>query len=95
VAEQHQMVLVARVPGGDEEWNCTQCERRIQLRWLPRFRNTVLVAGDEHATHGGGKGGVSLASVSVTPSPSGPEREWLRSSGIDWNGLAGPEARSA
>ena len=95
MAETHEMLLTGRVASGEERWLCTSCARETLVTWSPRFRSTALVEGDQHAAHAGGKGGATMSTVSVHQAPSGMARAWLRTSGIDWDGLAGPEARSA
>lgn len=81
------MVQTETAPGGAEEWTCTQCSRRLMIRWTPEFDKLVLDRGDEHAPHAGGKGGVGFGRVSVEPAPAGPtdrDHDWLAGLGIAW-----------
>jgi hypothetical protein len=51
----------------------------------------VVDEGDSAATHAGAKEGVLMGTaVSRAPSSEVPpdERRWLRSNGIDWDGIA-------
>ncbi|MER5452125.1 hypothetical protein ABT052_22860 [Streptomyces sp. NPDC002766] len=84
----HEMVLTRTVESGAEEWSCLSCDRRMLLRWPPRYEKVVLEPGDEDVTHVGGKGGVRVGAVETTPAPQPvAERDmrWLRDNGIDWN----------
>jgi hypothetical protein len=60
------------------------------LRWPPDFEKLVLEHGEDTAIHVGGKGGLRLGDVAVTPAPAGDvpgdELQWLRDNGIDWDG---------
>lgn len=98
--EMHQLTLSDRSATGEEVWSCPSCERRLLVTWQPDFRRTVLARGDDNVRHSAakgpiGSGSVGLGSVSVTSTPAEAELRWLRHSGIDWDGLAGPETRSA
>ena len=95
MADTHEMTLSRRLTSSEEHWVCTSCARQILVSWTPRFRTTVLEDGDERTQHVGGKGGATLATVSVNQTPTRMARAWLLASGIDWDGLAEPEARSA
>ena len=95
LAEAHEMTMTERLTTGEERWVCARCERHTLVSWVPRFRSRVIEAGDEAVAHIGGKGGAKLATVSVHQVPSHSTRDWLHMSGIDWDGLAGPQARSA
>jgi hypothetical protein len=84
------MVLVGSTGSGAEEWSCPTCGHRVLLRWPPDYERLVLDHGDPTAVHVGGKGGVQVSDVVVTPSPVSDvptaERQWLRENGIDWDG---------
>jgi hypothetical protein len=84
------MILNGRTESGTEEWICPSCSRRMLLRWPPDFEKLVLEHGEETAIHVGGKGGLQLGEVAVTPGPAsdvpGDELQWLRDNGIDWDG---------
>lgn len=85
------MVLAGLTESGAEEWLCPVCQRRMLLRWRPHFETLVLEHGDSNALHAGSKGGASLHTEAAAPPPSGPfagDEQWLRSNGIDWDGLA-------
>lgn len=43
----HEMVLTRTVESGAEEWSCLSCDRRMLLRWPPRYEKVVLEPGDE------------------------------------------------
>ncbi len=89
VSDKHEMVLIGPAESGAEEWACPTCGRRMLLRWPPHYEKLVLAPGDPTAAHVGGKGGVRLASVEVTPAPAAhvpeSERQWLRDNGMDWD----------
>jgi hypothetical protein len=60
------------------------------LRWPPNYEKLVLTPGDPNATHVGGKGGIQMTGVGVSPAPAAEmpngDLEWLRDNGIDWAG---------
>lgn len=58
--EQHEMVLMTTHDSGAEEWYCPTCGRRFLMQWSPNYDKIVLEQGDIHATHGGGKSGLSI-----------------------------------
>src|ERR1051325_3958018 len=93
---RHEMVLESTDVSGEEEWNCPTCGRRILIRWEPKFKGTVLKTGDEYASHSGGKGGLQMGSMQVTPTvnlisendPSlAPWTRWINEDGFEnlWN----------
>jgi hypothetical protein len=54
---QHEMLLESISPIGTEEWVCPTCERRLlKLSWHPDFKEIVVRAGNESATHNTGEG---------------------------------------
>ena len=86
------MVLAERTESGAEEWVCPTCGRRMLMRWPPNYEKLVLEHGDATAVHVGGKGGLRVRSITVTPVPP-PEMpaadcDWLRDNGIDWDGTS-------
>ena len=60
--QYHKMILESH-SSGEEIWNCPTCGRRFQVNWEPKFKKTVLEAGDENASHTGGKSGLEMGSV--------------------------------
>jgi hypothetical protein len=64
---QHQMVLVQTHGTGVDEWLCIECGRRFLMSYPPKYKRIVLVPGDEHAAHSGGKGGLQMGGVQVAP----------------------------
>lgn len=86
--EPHPMVQTDTAASGAEEWACTQCPRRLRIRWSPEFERLVLERGDETAAHAGGNGGLAIRGVSTAPSPAAPtghDRAWLAQQGITWD----------
>lgn len=65
--EQHEMILDKTHPSGVDEWYCPSCGRRLLLDYAPKFKKTVLEAGDEYAVHSGGKGGLRIGRMQVRP----------------------------
>lgn len=53
--EKHEMILEKTYSSGAEEWNCPTCGRRMLINWNPKFKRTVLEAGNPEATHSGFK----------------------------------------
>ena len=85
------MMPAGRTESGAEEWLCPVCDRRILLRRPPQFEMLVVSEGDPAATHAGAKGGVLMgetAAGAAGPEVPYDERRWLRSNGIDWDGIA-------
>ena len=66
--QQHEMQLDKTHSSGAEEWYCPRCERRFLLCWPPAYQKVVLEAGDEYATHTGGKGGLRMAPPQISDS---------------------------
>lgn len=89
---QHQMVHTATTDSGAYEWSCTQCSRRLLLRWPPAYEKLVLDRGDENVPHAGGTGGMQIATdiAPQAPQPGEVDHSWLADNGIDWG-----EERSA
>lgn len=65
--QHHIMVLDKQYPSGEEDWYCPTCGRRFIVNWQPKFKRTILEIGDEGAVHSGGKGGLLIGSMQVTP----------------------------
>jgi len=65
--QQHEMYLEQTHLSGVEEWCCPVCGRRILINWEPKFWKSVLDVGDEYAMHSGGKGGIQVGSMQVSP----------------------------
>lgn len=65
--ENHEMVLEITHPSGEEEWNCPTCGRRLLISWEPSFKKTILDAGDQFSIHSGGKGGLKIGNIQITP----------------------------
>jgi hypothetical protein len=63
---QHEMQLVQTHSSGAEEWHCPTCGRRFLMKWPPSYSKIVIEAGDEHALHSGGKGGLRLGVPTVS-----------------------------
>jgi hypothetical protein len=97
--QHHVMVLDKQYPTGEEDWYCPTCGRRFIVNWEPKFKRTILETGDEYAVHSGGKGGLQLGSMQITPvndsiaeeepAPAvedprlAPWAEWLDESGFE------------
>src|SRR5437763_382010 len=83
--EPHEMTPGRTLPGGQQEWSCTRCSRRLLLRRPPAFAKTVLDPGDETAPHVGGTGGLAMGTARPEPPGrlSGADRAWLSGQGID------------
>lgn len=78
--ESHEMELRGVDEAGMEEWYCPTCGRHFLMRWPPDYNRTILVPGDEYATHVGGKGGLvmggsAIAGAETTPAPAETEAE--------------------
>jgi len=65
------MVLSGTRESGAEEWTCPTCGRRIVFRWPPHYEKLVLEYGDVAAVHVGGKGGLRVSGLAVTPVADG------------------------
>ena len=65
----HTMTLM-RKHEGIEEWLCPICGRHMLVNWQPKFKRTILSAGDLSASHNGFKSEIqpgSLADGSSKP----------------------------
>lgn len=75
-SEHHEMRLETTHSTGTEEWVCPICGRRFLMRWPPNYEKIILEAGDEYATHSGGKGGLRMQPPQVNLQNGGaPEEE--------------------
>jgi hypothetical protein len=63
--EHHQMQLEKTHPSGAEEWLCPTCGRRFLMQYPPKYKKIVMEAGDEHAAHSGGKGGLQMGPLQM------------------------------
>lgn len=50
----HDMTLI-RKHEGTEEWICPICGRHMLVNWYPKFKRTILQAGDSSVGHNGFK----------------------------------------
>lgn len=73
--QQHEMVLEKTHPSGADEWFCPSCGRRLLMDYGPKFKKTILEAGDEYAVHSGAKGGLQMGSIQVVPVSDPPAAE--------------------
>jgi hypothetical protein len=71
-SHEMQLVRVDRESGA-EHWHCHDCGRQLLLWHLPRYRKTVLVAGDEAACHTGNRGGLRFAQLRTAANGKGGE----------------------
>jgi hypothetical protein len=87
VSTPHEMTRTRKLERGVEEWSCTQCSRRLLVRWPPAFEKVVLDRGDEWAAHvGAGHLPTSAAQAGTVGRGDLPEgdRSWLAAHGIGW-----------
>lgn len=82
----HQMILQSTDHAGIEKWYCSTCGRTILLSWPPHYSLTVIVAGDEMATHSGSKGGLRIG-VEVEPELNEGLRREIEDvlAGLEWD----------
>ena len=94
----HTMSMI-REHEGTEEWHCPTCGRHMIVNWAPKFKRTVLQAGDPSVSHSGFKNdpqaGYIMASSAHDDSPHTevekpidesrltPWEEWLKKTGFD------------
>ena len=62
----HVMNLEVTHPSGADEWLCPECGRRLLITYPPNYSKTVLVVGDENVEHNGGRGGLTMAGLTVS-----------------------------
>jgi hypothetical protein len=96
--KMHTMSMI-REHEGTEEWHCPICGRHMIVNWKPKFKRTVLKAGDSSVSHSGFRndlqsGGEPSASVHnlqaekpIDESRLAPWETWLDETGFDnlWN----------
>jgi len=63
---RHEMILSHVHDSGVEEWYCPTCGRRFLMQWPPNYQKIILEAGDEQASHSGGKGGLQMGGVEIS-----------------------------
>ncbi|GAA0570011.1 hypothetical protein [Actinomadura livida] len=79
----HEMRMIQADASGLEQWACSTCGRRIQLRWPPDYEKRVLDPGDQAACHVG-----ATADAPQPPdAPPGPGQA-LRSRRLRETGIA-------
>jgi hypothetical protein len=70
----HIMELEETYEDGSERWKCPECGREFIVSWPPNYHKEVLFDGDLSASHGGGRGGLS---VGLKVNASGLDDIWL------------------
>lgn len=45
---------------GTEEWLCPECGRHLLVNWNPKFKRTILEAGDQSVGHSGFKNSIKV-----------------------------------
>jgi hypothetical protein len=60
--KMHTMTLI-RKHEGLEEWLCSTCGRHMLVNWYPKFKRTIIQAGDDSAGHSGFKGDVQAMNL--------------------------------
>ena len=55
----HTMDLI-REHEGTEEWLCPDCGRHMLVNWSPKFKRTILEAGDQTAGHSAFKSNIQI-----------------------------------
>lgn len=78
--QKHEMILDKTHSSGAEEWYCPSCGRRFLLNWPPAYKKIILDAGDELASHSGGKGGLHVGQLQTTDPEDAALPEQIRSS---------------
>jgi hypothetical protein len=61
----HTMNLI-REHEGIEEWMCPECGRHMLVTWNPKFKRTILQAGDLSIGHSGFKNNLQLEDMADT-----------------------------
>jgi hypothetical protein len=100
VSKMHTMLMI-REHEGTEEWQCPTCGRHMIVNWKPKFKRTVLQAGDPNVSHSGFKGNMRdehtvhaftksnlNAEKPIDESRLTPWETWLDKTGFDqlWDG---------
>ena len=78
----HQMIRIAFTDTKQETWQCDRCERKFVITSRNPLVKIVITAGDEHATHVGSVGGISISSMGVNVSYSEEDLQWMNDNGI-------------
>jgi hypothetical protein len=71
---KHEMILEKKHSSGADEWFCPACGRRMLISWKPKFRRTILEAGETNVAHVGFRinipvvGNLTLPFVEGSPS---------------------------
>jgi len=86
--EGHEM-SIRQASGNCEVWNCPECERVLIIDWKRIDSNPIVVLkrGNDAIVHYGGKGGLAVNDVEVSPNAglTDEDRLWIASHDIDWN----------
>jgi len=75
--KKHEMIFEKKDPSGAAEWFCPTCGRRMLISWEPKFRRTVLNAGDPDVAHGGFRINIPVVGNLTFPFVEGPSEEYL------------------
>jgi hypothetical protein len=81
--EKHEMIFEKKHASGADEWFCPACGRRMLISWEPKFRRTVLAAGDANITHGGFRINIPVVGNLTFPFVEGPSFEYLEMVELD------------
>lgn len=96
--ETHVMVHEGTLESGEDQFYCPVCGRRVLMQWPPKYKKTVLTAGNVNAIHNAGKGGLHMGTAKVIQEPVLSEEdhqrltqweEWLDK--LDFSSLPGPK----
>jgi hypothetical protein len=74
--QKHEMILENKHPSGADEWFCPTCGRRMLISWEPKFRRTVLEAGDPQAIHGGFRIDLPMGDLPASAAMGSPSHEY-------------------
>jgi hypothetical protein len=94
--ETHVMVHEGTLESGEDQFYCPFCGRRVLYQWPPKYKKTVLVAGNVNAIHNAGKGGLQIGTATVSQQHVLSEEDhqrlvqwetWLDK--LDYSGLPG------
>jgi hypothetical protein len=81
--EKHEMIFEKRHLSGADEWFCPTCGRRMLISWDPKFRRTVLDAGDADVTHGGFRINIPVVGNLAFPFVEGPSDEYFETNELE------------